>query len=182
MANQTQDQINALDNNLNNILFWANAEMKKIEFESEKLSVKIEIENVLDLYAFKIKDKNITTFIDFDMIHQVFLPIPILQTLLRNTISNAIKFSRQDGKVTFTCLSDNNMYFTLGIKDEGIGINNQLSANGKSIKETYPDMQEGLGLGILICRELSKFANFELDMVPNENGIGTLVKIKMPKT
>jgi len=96
LAEDTKGKISALDDNLNNILLWALSENKMMTFNPQKLSLKLEIKKILELYSSQIQSKNIQSDIRLDIVDQVTVDITVLQTILRNVISNAIKFSFPD--------------------------------------------------------------------------------------
>ena len=101
VAEQTKDKLSALDDNLNNILMWALTENKTYTQSPEKLSLKLEIKKIVNLYSTPIIDKKIKTIYGLEVVDQVFLDVRVLQTILRNIISNALKFSPPDSQISF---------------------------------------------------------------------------------
>ncbi|MDA8693022.1 ATP-binding protein [Saprospiraceae bacterium] len=179
LAEQTKGKINALSDNLNNILIWALSENKLLEQKPEKYSLKLEIKKILDLYSTSIVEKNIQTKYQLEVVDQVFMDIAVIQTILRNVISNAIKFSYIGGTIEFAKTSETKDRMILTIKDNGIGM---VKEKGKIQKEEdkIRDLGRGSGVGLKIIKEIASQADVTITITSHPTQ-GTSVNIDMPK-
>jgi two-component system sensor histidine kinase/response regulator len=86
----------------------------------------------------------------------VFADINMLKTILRNLVSNAIKFTRPGGKINIFA-QKNNKIVTISVSDNGIGIAperiNKLFSISKTITTKGTEDESGTGLGLLLCKE-----------------------------
>jgi signal transduction histidine kinase len=177
LAEQTKNRINALNDNLNNILIWALNEKNILKLNPQKLSLVLEIKKILSIYSDEIKKKNITTQLNLIDVDQVYIDVSILQTILRNFINNAIKFSYDYGKITFSKNEETKFYIELEIKDNGIGFEKtDYDQKDKNIRKEG----KGSGIGMIISKDLAQIAGVDI-IIKSNNGIGTIVLIKIPK-
>ena len=180
LTDQTKSRINALNDNLNNILFWSLHENDTLKLYPQKLSLLHEINKILDIYYGQIEEKEIKTKIALEDIDQVYLDITLLQTILRNFIANAIKFSHKNGIISFSKAYDTEEYIELKIEDQGIGLANSNRLEENIRNKVIRKKGQGSGIGLLISEELSARAGIKL-RVESEIGKGTSIFILMPK-
>lgn len=180
LAAQTKSKVNALNDNLNNILLWALSENKLLKLRPEKLSLLIEIRKILNLYLHQLEEKNIAVFIDLKDIDQTFVDISVLQTILRNFISNAIKFSYKDGEIHFTKNSESKDKIELKISDQGIGLLSETSTDESSTEKAIRSQGQGSGIGMKISKELAAQARITIRIEPNKVK-GTGIYLNLPK-
>jgi len=149
---QTHDMSNLLEN----LLQWALAQVGKREKNPERLNFNILLQETLDQIRFSAEKKNIT--ISSQIAHQtwVWADRHMVKTILRNLISNAVKYSFSGGIVDIHH-RENGDFIEITISDKGIGMNQDrierlFSLEGnKSIRGT--DDEKGTGLGLVICKE-----------------------------
>jgi len=179
LADQTKGKVNALNDNLNNILIWAINENNLLTQDPQKYSINLEAKKIISLYTEDIEHKNLIVDLNIDPIDQVFVDISILQTLLRNYIHNAIKFSYKDSKIKITKGLETANRMIVKIEDNGIGVkfNNH---NDKPIAEEIRSIGTGSGIGMRICKDLATKANIELEIISKTSG-GTIIKLDLPK-
>ncbi len=105
----------------------------------------------------------------------------MLQMIL-NLLSNAVKFSHQGGKVTISCL-ERETYYSIKIKDEGVGIPAHKLADVlnpfEQAESHYSREHEGTGLGLAITKDLAELHGGAL-YIESVVGQGTNVTIRMP--
>jgi signal transduction histidine kinase len=172
----TKDIHNASKNTyilLKNLLEWTRSQTGRITVEaSEFCPAQIVDENlhVLKQHAVSKKitiinnvDKNLSCFADSNMISTVF----------RNLISNAIKFTRPEGKITISS-SVNGKDYKFCISDDGIGMDEETQAglfriSNKSQRQGTSN-ESGTGLGLLLCKEFveKNKGSIEVESKPNE--------------
>jgi len=180
LAAQTKSKVNSLNDNLNNILLWALSENKLLKLKPEKLSLLIEIRKALNLYLHQLEEKDIAIFIDLKDVDQTLVDISVLQTILRNYISNAIKFSYKNGEIHFTKNSESKDRIELKIYDQGIGLLSGTAVDENSKERSIRSQGQGSGIGMKISKELAVQAGIQIRIENNESK-GTSIFINLPK-
>jgi signal transduction histidine kinase len=141
---------------LEDILLWANTQQGKIPFEPEKVSLKEIYENIFELLKSSADAKNIRiNFASNDHINLI-ADIAMLKTIMRNLISNAIKYTNPGGTINISSeKATGEMIFT--VSDNGIGISHDNLTKLFSISEILTTKgtanETGTGLGLLLCKE-----------------------------
>ncbi|MCB1190604.1 MAG: PAS domain-containing sensor histidine kinase [Leptospiraceae bacterium] len=144
---------------LENLLLWSKLQSKKIAYTPIDFDIQWLIKDVTMLYQttsaiskqielkIRIKSEDLKVFADKDMI----------QTVLRNLISNAIKFTPKGGVVTIFCKQKENDKILLSVSDTGVGISPERQSNLFKIEKTHSTLgtenEKGTGLGLILCKE-----------------------------
>ena len=151
-----QDSASGAYNLLVNLLDWSRLQSNRIVIKPELLNLSdIITENVTTGLTMS-KGKNIT--IEYTAPNDCMLTSDrtMINTVLRNLISNAIKFTPQNGKILVTLLQEEDMYL-ISVQDNGIGIaqeNLQNLFQTNAIQSTPGTANEkGTGLGLVLCRD-----------------------------
>jgi signal transduction histidine kinase len=187
------DEIEDIANNINksakssfklleNILSWARAKQGKIPFDPQILNFTNNCEDAVDVLNPIAKAKNIT--IDFstgDHIN-VFADVDMFKAVLRNLVSNAIKFTNAGGTISITAnQTDSNI--TISVSDNGIGIaphNLMKLFEMAEVSTTKGTAEEtGTGLGLLLCKEFVEKHGGKI-WVESEVGKGSDFKFTLP--
>jgi signal transduction histidine kinase len=143
-------------NLLDNLLIWGRSQADRIPFDPQKLILTNICREVLETLNANAIAKNITVnFSEVDDMN-IFADVNMLKTILRNLVSNAIKFTRKDGAISISAWrNDSNM--TISVSDNGIGIAPGIYKQLFDISKihTTPGTadEEGTGLGLIICKE-----------------------------
>jgi PAS domain S-box-containing protein len=141
---------------LEDTLLWANAQSGKLPFEPEKQSFKTICKNVIDSLSLSARNKNIKVnyFVADELL--VYADRHMLNTIIRNLVSNAIKFTNDNGRIDIYGLQKDST-FTITVCDNGVGIDPLLLTklfNFSEIISTNGTANEkGTGLGLLLCKE-----------------------------
>lgn len=142
---------------LNNLLYWAQSQMKGMSFNPVFLELKQYFQEGLQLFHEITQSKGIQTFIELnDDVPNAHADAEILRFLMRNLLNNAFKFSRENGKVIISAIQDNNSYVKIMVKDEGVGMND---ATKQALFKDFVRSQKGTrsekgtGLGLMLCKE-----------------------------
>ncbi len=177
-AKEADSRVKALDQNLDSLLLWAVKESNLISKKTESVKMRTIVQSIIDLYSEQIKLKNIRIENSIPELAQVDTDIAVLRTLVRNLVSNAIKFSHTYGNIKFS-ISDDNDQVKLLVADSGIGINTskiEESEENQRLRETM----SGSGIGLKICNELAEKSGILFDLIPNPTG-GTIGLIAIAK-
>ena len=143
---------------LDNLLRWAKNQMKGIVFSPVNFDIQNEISPIIDVLQnmatskkiiLKNNTKNQEVFADRDM----------FSVVVRNLITNALKYTSADGEVTLNSELSENM-LVVSVKDTGSGMSEEIQKNLFKMTETKSQRgtnnESGTGLGLVLCAEFVK--------------------------
>ncbi|HAN18607.1 MAG: hypothetical protein A2X13_13735 [Bacteroidetes bacterium GWC2_33_15] len=153
VMNQASKQ---LYNLLENLLQWSRSQTGSVPFEPKYIALKKIIENTIDLLMMNIENKKLKIYIKIDDQCTVFADENMITTVLRNLISNAIKFSNPEGAITIRAeLKDKEV--EISVIDNGIGMKQEDKEKlfRIDVHHTTPGTsdEKGTGLGLILCKE-----------------------------
>ena len=141
---------------LENLLVWSRSQAGIIEFNPEDLMIEKLIAEVIDLSENSSKSKNITISYEISDSLIAFADHNMVSTVLRNLVSNAIKFTNRNGTIQLKALRQNNKV-QITVSDSGIGIDDKRKKNLFGINEKMgtsgTENEQGTGLGLVLCQE-----------------------------
>ncbi len=150
---QSGQQIYSL---LDNLLSWSRTQSGRIDFFPEPVSLMETIENVVDLVRGSADNKQITIFSDFTRDVVVKADRNMLLTVMRNLLTNAIKFTPNGGSVTVSSRIGQKKV-TVSVTDTGIGMSEEdlekLFRLDGGLKKSGTANEVGTGLGLILCQE-----------------------------
>ncbi|MFT3844727.1 MAG: HAMP domain-containing sensor histidine kinase [Lacibacter sp.] len=163
------------------MLTWAKNELQKTEPVMEKLSLKDIVCEIKRELNYKAEEKNIQLTCSTDENATIVGDKNTVKIILRNLVSNAIKFTASGGNVNITSHHSLKKYSII-VEDNGIGIHpekiNSLF-NGSLYTTKGTNNETGTGLGLVICNSLAKKFNGSLE-IDSEINNGTRVKLSLP--
>lgn len=165
---------------LETILTWTKSNFNKLETKRKQINLRSLILTVMDLVKGDLKNKKleIESSLSSDYIHT---DSGILNIVIRNLISNAIKFSLPGGKIKiYTELHGKEIWirvqdFGTGMSAEAIGF----IITDQPFTTTGTFREQGFGLGLRLCREFLPLIDGALD-IESKSGQGTLMTIRLP--
>jgi len=168
---------------LNNLLQWSRLQMNSITFEPENLKLlEIAKDSVLVLSS-QTKAKEITVSIDIMENVEVFADINMLKTIIRNLVSNAVKFTPKGGKINVIALPVSPKEIKISVIDNGIGIEDDLQKKlfiiDEKVSRTGTEGETSNGLGLLLCKDFVEKNNGRI-WVESEIGNGTTFHFTLP--
>ena len=163
-------------NLLENLLEWSRMQRGQTALKPEMLGLRDVISECTKIVAESAKNKAIEIVLDSPPELQVYADTNMLQTVIRNLVSNAIKFSPKGSKVTILAVPKENNTVEISVKDSGIGMNNKILDNlfrldincGRFGTEGEPST----GLGLLLCKEFVEKHDGKI-WVESEEGKGS---------
>lgn len=169
-------------NLLNDLLLWSQSQSGKLPYEPEKLNFIDICNQVLEGKQNQLAAKNIT--INCFEIGSICLLSDknMFKTILRNLISNAIKFTHKNGQIrVFAEIDQENAIITVADNGLGISIDNQkkLFDLTKLYSTEGTEKERGTGLGLLLCKEFVEKHGGKI-WVESELGKGSSFKFTMP--
>lgn len=168
------DHLNML---VDQLLLMARFENQKKDIKAEPVYLNSVISNVIKLNSEKIDTRRIKITFDAKEDYYIESDNFLIITILRNIISNAIKYSNEDGEVSIL-LSRQNEKISCKISDNGIGIAKQdlesvFSPFFRSNSTDHPEIK-GTGLGLSIVKRITDLLHIKFD-IESEIEVGTTV-------
>ena len=127
--------------------------------------------------------KNISLINNIEDNTKIMTNDDILNTIIRNLVSNAIKFTQEGGEISVSSSSENGSTIIF-IKDNGIGLSKERLSNIFN-NERYTTLgtnkEKGTGFGLQICKEMIEKMGGTIEAQSEGLNMGTTFIIKLPK-
>ncbi len=169
-------------NLLENLLDWSRLQSGAMEVDPEQLSPAEIATDVISLLEGQALAKKITIRNTIDPEISLFADKNMVRTILRNLVSNAVKFTYPGGHVLIKAAAATG-YTLLKVKDNGIGISAENIAKLFRLSQmvkTYGTADEsGTGLGLILCHDFARknHGNISVESTP---GSGSTFSVKLP--
>lgn len=170
---------------LDNLLHWAMLQTKQLYFHKESVHLHSIVQQIEYNYKPLLLDKSISFENSVDKNCFIFVDLDSLKIVLRNLLDNAIKFSKENGKISFYTTENNSNFCQLVLEDNGIGMNQNtvdelLQENELLAKKNNSEII-GTGLGMQLCKQMIKKNSGTINIESQANK-GTKVTLLLPKT
>ncbi len=170
-------------NLLQNLLQWSRSQTGRIEFNPQKLDLHDVISCNVELLKASAERKQIKILSEIPKLTYVSADEDMLNTIIRNLLTNSLKFTNKDGKIEINCIHQNSN-FQIFISDTGVGMNDKVKANLFRLdvsQSTFGTENEaGTGLGLILCKEFVEKHGGTIS-VESEVGKGSKFCITLPK-
>lgn len=167
---------------LENLLQWSMSQSGKLEPEPEKFDFNKLIKNVYQSMFLLAEKKNIEFLISEADYAQVFADQKMLETVLRNLVQNAIKFTSENGSININAVQQESE-IRIEVSDTGIGLTKEdrskLFRIDQDHKKIGSSPNKGSGLGLILCREFVEANRGRID-VESEPGKGSIFYFYVP--
>ncbi len=176
---------NASDNAnelLENLLQWSRLNTNRVKFHPEQINLMSIVNSNIKFFDILAKNKDISmhtsgkdvmAYADYDMVN----------TIIRNLVNNAIKFSHSNGNVQLN-VEEDTQHAIVKVIDDGIGMDEQTRDKifnlNMHVANTGTSGEVGTGLGLVLCKEFIEQNNGTIH-VESEIGKGTTFILKLPK-
>lgn len=171
---------------LNDLLEWSRSHSGFIEFQPDHYPVCSLIESSLSALYNQLEAKDLTLNLELNPAFTVYTDRRSTETVLRNIISNSIKFTNRDGNIHIAAeqqQTDQGSFINIFIEDDGIGIPEKEIPKLFSIEVNQSrkgtEQEEGTGLGLIICKEFIEKNNGKIT-VKSTVSQGTTFIISLP--
>ncbi len=168
---------------LENLLEWSRMQIGSISFSPSEIDVESITTGVIDLFAQNAKSKNIKLEKQIDSGIRAFADKNMFKTVLRNLISNGIKFTKDGGTITVSANVQTD-YVSISVSDSGVGIGEEnlkkLFKIDSSFSTLGTNKERGTGLGLMLCKELVNKNGGNIH-AESELGKGTKFIFTLPK-
>jgi len=142
---------------LENLLQWARIQQGTIPFDPIALKLLPIINENIELVSESAKSKEIEITHNVSSETMVYSDINMLETILRNHLSNAVKFTPKGGKVNLSVKNRGDNYVELSVSDTGIGMDPTMIENLFKLDAQNgrlgTDDEPSTGLGLILCKE-----------------------------
>jgi PAS domain S-box-containing protein len=170
-------------NLLENLLMWTMSMSGKLNYEPQKMYVNEIYKDIFEILKPNAIAKNITIRNVTSNEIAIVADIYMLKTILRNIISNAIKFTPNGGQIKINTEEDDHFVY-IGVSDNGVGMNqdvvNSLFDFSRSNTSKGTADEVGTGLGLLLCKEFVEKHGGEI-WATSRKGKGSEFKFSLPK-
>lgn len=168
---------------LNNLLSWGQTQMNGATTNTTLAELNTLAENNINLLAETAKKKNITLINEIPENTIIFSDPNQIDIVIRNIISNALKFTPKGGKITIDA-QEKYQFIEVTIKDTGIGMSEEdlskVFASNQSHTTFGTDNEKGTGLGISLSKEMVENNGGNL-WAKSKLGKGTIFYFTVPK-
>ena len=178
---------------LEQLLTWARSQQGRIKFNPRLVNLKEIVENVISTQKVSADNKNIGLISDILDDITLIADSDMLITIIRNLISNSIKFTREKGEVRISCEEKSlknelkgvkSTFYEIAVSDNGVGMCDETKNKLFRIESTHKDIgtrgESGTGLGLLLCKEF--IGNHRGDIwAESELGKGSCLKFTIMK-
>lgn len=170
-------------NLLENLLEWSRAQRGSIKWQPKEFDLIDSIESNINLLKADLHKKKININFNAEKSHYVYADKYMLETIVRNLLANAVKFTYMNGNIDIA-ISNQEGHYCISIKDDGKGISKENQTKLFDLNNQYTsvgtNMETGTGLGLILCKEFIDTNNGSIH-VESEEGVGSCFSFTVPK-
>jgi len=143
---------------LENLLQWSRKQTGSLKFQPEIVDIYTIVQKTVNLLQGNASQKKIFLISEVKQNSIAFCDAQMINTVIRNLITNAIKFTSEGGSVTISCefLASINK-LQIEVKDTGVGMSEndmkKLFKIDVKLTTTGTNNETGTGLGLILCKE-----------------------------
>jgi PAS domain S-box-containing protein len=168
---------------LEDLLEWGRIQRNAIDFNPQLDNICQTIRNVVDLFSVNIGNKNITLSLNIPDSLTFNYDKKMISTVVRNLLTNAIKFTKPRGDINITVVDEPNQV-KVSIRDNGLGISQTNLHRLFNLTEYFStkgtEKEVGTGLGLILCKEFIERHNGKI-FVETELNKGSIFTFILPK-
>ncbi|MGO4921190.1 tetratricopeptide repeat-containing sensor histidine kinase [Maribacter spongiicola] len=181
-APQLKEDLEQVQFTMDNLLHWGKTQMQGSSINVKSISVKYELDIILQLYRNEINKKSIIINNQVAANHKVFADQQQFNIIFRNLISNAIKFTPNEGMITITTvIKDKNL--VIQVTDTGVGMTEtdvqKLFSNTENFSKYGTNFEKGTGLGLRLVKAMVIKNNGEI-IVNSQPNKGSQFMVELP--
>lgn len=171
-------------NLLENLLQWSRSQIGSIPYNPEPIDLYEIAEAAKTINEPYARQKSIQITNEIKPETYALLDRNMISTAIRNLVSNAVKFTDCDGKITIS-LNDLEDKWEISVSDTGVGMTEDQISNlfklGKTKTTPGTRNEKGSGIGLLLVKEFIEMNKGTIN-VESKKGQGTTFRIHLPKT
>ncbi|MGM0532422.1 MAG: ATP-binding protein, partial [Bacteroidota bacterium] len=166
-----------------NLTEWAMSQTGRIDYKPDIIDLQDVVQEVIPIFKDIASQKGVDIKTEINESYQVYADRAMLATILRNLISNAIKFLKSGGEVVLSAKMNNDEVLVL-ISDTGVGMSPDIQDKLFRLEESFStegtQSEKGTGLGLVLCKEFVERHNGKIWVESRENE-GTTFYFTIPK-
>ncbi|WP_299102624.1 tetratricopeptide repeat-containing sensor histidine kinase [uncultured Winogradskyella sp.] len=178
---ELSENANNANSLLYNLLNWSKSQLQNLEPKPELFNIQDVFHTKIALVEQKVEDKRIV-LIDESQKGSVYADRSMVEIVIQNLITNAVKFSRVGDVITISNQQKNGKT-TICVEDTGVGIAKEnldkLFASHKNFTTAGTKNEKGTGLGLTIAKDLVELNNGKIWVESTEN-VGSKFFIELP--
>jgi len=167
---------------LENLLTWSKMQTNSIQFNPQQFHIQEKIAESLELMEGAYTKKHIQIKVIGKKDVSVFADVNMFSTVFRNLVSNAIKFTRENGSISIS-IQKKEGFCEIVVKDNGIGISEDNIRKIFRIDSNHSTLgtngEKGTGLGLVLCKEFIEKHNGKI-WVESVVGKGSKFSFTLP--
>jgi signal transduction histidine kinase len=156
---------------LNNLLLWSQTQVDSIRYKPEIIAIEKLLSTLAVNFKMQAENKDIKININSPGNLAVYADKVMLESVLRNLVSNAIKFTPSRGMVSLHIdHAGDKVHFQ--VLDNGVGMDDlvlEMLRNRQSYSSSGTNREQGHGLGLLLVQEFLKLHESELRIESEKN-------------
>lgn len=169
---------------LENLLTWSRSQRGLISFTPTEFDIYSLADNTIQILKLTASGKGIKLINNVSKDIYVNADMNLINAVLRNLMSNAIKFTDNGGEITISAIDSTSDYIAIFVRDAGVGISkdglNNLFKIDKSVSTLGTNGESGTGLGLILCKEFIEMHKGKI-WAESELGVGTTFYFTLPK-
>ncbi|OGU65686.1 MAG: hypothetical protein A2499_16245 [Stygiobacter sp. RIFOXYC12_FULL_38_8] len=168
---------------LENLLFWSRSQVNAMDFSPAMNNLNEMVEETISVLNETARGKRIEVENKISPVISVYCDSEMIKTVLRNLISNCVKFTNREGKVSINA-SETKGAWKISVSDNGIGMDSNV-INSLFRMESINTMrgtedERGTGLGLLLCKDFIE-KHKGIITVESKVGLGSTFSFTLPK-
>jgi two-component system sensor histidine kinase ChiS len=167
---------------LDNLLFWGRSESENLSIELQEIEIKDMVKDVVALYQHMAVQKELAFTSDVKEGLKAYADPVLINTVLRNLVSNAIKFTRKGGSVHIRAWQELDTIYC-SVADTGVGMKTEylerFKQEGYLTSSAGTDQEIGTGLGLQLIKDMLEKNNGTLDIDSNAD-VGSTFTFTLP--
>lgn len=182
LANQTTEEVFTL---LDNLLKWAKSQTGRLNVAHQNIDIIDIVKDGIEIFKTTAELKDIAIRFDDEGTHKdVYADSDMIKTIVRNIMSNAVKFSHPNGVIVVTLGEKDEEFVVVNITNDGPAIkesDKEKLLNAETHFSTFgTSNEEGSGLGLLLCYDFAVKNGGSLWFESSEEA-GTTFSFSIPK-
>jgi signal transduction histidine kinase len=181
-SDQVHQSSSKLHNLIENLLHWSRSQIGSIKLNPKTFSLFKIVSDTIDVLGLQAKSKRIELRNEVAENLSVFADEDTISTVIRNLVSNAIKYSEPNGVVTLSAYLQYNR-IVVKVSDIGIGIPSEKFSKLFNFEGSFStrgsNQEAGTGLGLLVCKEFVEMNGGDIS-VESVVGEGTTFSFSLP--
>lgn len=168
---------------IDNLLTWASESLNESQVEKTDLSLHHEVENIHEFFYTPLREKGINFKNKVSEDFKIFMDANALKLVIRNLVSNAIKFCNTGDEISISATRQTDFYLVC-VQDTGVGMSphiaRRLFHNSSIVSSVGTHKEEGKGIGTVLCRTFVEENDGHIWVDFSEEHKGTRICFEVP--